>query len=127
MFEGVDVHDSNVGNLEFGAAFTTPLTGRSISFSYYGNKPKAKKHLLRHEFGHILQDRRYGGAYFYGVVVPVSIASVLSDDPHQETWVEKEANTLSYIYFQMPTDWNTTDYPIDGEYMAHILSADEKK
>lgn len=76
--------------------------------------------LLRHEFGHILQYRRYGWTLFL-VVAPVSSVSTFIAPSHQHTWTEKEANTLSYLYFNMPEDWNFNRYPIDQEYLNGVI------
>jgi len=54
--------------------------------------------LLRREFGHILQVRQYGSAYFNSVIAPASLQSAASDPTHHRRfWTEVEANTLSFI------------------------------
>lgn len=126
VFEGVRVIDSTVGDLDGGAAFTIPGVGIFMSNDYYSNKPKERKDLLRHEFGHVLQHRRYGTAD-YSVVAAVSIWSALTSSnsrAHQDTWTEKQANTLSYLYFNMPSDWNTKSYAIDSKYLDAVVKSD---
>jgi len=83
--------------------------------------------LLRHELGHILQYRRYGWSFFL-VVAPTSAYSLASNpENHKNTWTEKEASTLSYIYFGQPTDWDHENNPIDKDYMMAVIEADVKK
>jgi hypothetical protein len=123
-FEGVKVHDSEFGNLKEGAAVTLPGSGIYLSETYYKNKPKERLNLLRHEFGHILQSRRYGKTWYYIHIGIVSIISAKTQPNHQHTWTEKEANTLAYIYFNFPSDWDLTAYPIDREYMDGVLKND---
>jgi hypothetical protein len=119
-FYGVPVHDCNFGVLKYGAAFTLPLTGIYLSLSYY--KGKALTDVIRHEFGHALQYKRYGIGYFF-VVAPVSIHNAMYAASHMQTWTEAEANTISYKFLGKPADWNFVDYPIDQNYFNNLRSA----
>ncbi len=111
-FHGVPIHDSQIGDLKTGGAFTVPYAGIFVSKSYYADKPKAYMDLLRHEFGHSIQYQKYGVGYF-GVVAPVSIWSAYTDPGgHQyNSWTENEANSLSFEFFGRPSDWNHVAYP----------------
>jgi hypothetical protein len=127
-FEGIRVYDSTIGDLEGGGGITFPGLGILISEEYYENRPsKDRLDLLRHEFGHILQARRYGNAFYYSVIGLVSPVSALTSPSHQASWTEKEANTLSYIYFNFPADWNFDKYQIDVEYMKGVIKSDHFK
>ncbi len=110
-FEGVRIYASEVGDLKYGAAFTLPGVGIFVNPRDVYNLD-----LLRHEFGHVLQAREWGMAFFYGTVVPVSLESTQNGFRHQETWTEWYANKLSYEYFGRPTDWNMTRYRISPNY-----------
>jgi hypothetical protein len=101
-FEGVIVEESN---LPFGSnRYSTPW---SI------NVPAAYKYdvdLLRHEFGHVLYSRKFGEKAF----VEMAVASMQSVDggSHKENWTEWTANFLSWQYFNGPSDWKHSQYPI---------------
>lgn len=129
-FFGVPIIDSSIGDLKYGAAVTTPGAIRfdfSIWLRQNKKDPNAIRDLLRHEYGHILQYNRYGKAFFL-VVAPVSAYSARYASDHMTTWTEAEANTLSYIFFQCPSDWNFTDYPIDRDFFnALVISSNQKK
>jgi len=47
-----------------------------------------------------------------------------SEAEHQRSWSENQANTLSYMFFGFPTDWNGVKYPIDQNYMNAVIKAD---
>ncbi|UII31977.1 hypothetical protein LVD17_27190 [Fulvivirga ulvae] len=120
-FEGVRVYDSKMGDLEHGAAFTLPGRGIYVSLDYYKDNPKKLNDLLRHEYGHVLQAERYGYVSFYLVIASVSVGSTQVAPSHQHTWTEMEANTLSYLHFNMPEDWNFNRYPIDQDYLGDVI------
>ena len=72
--------------------------------------------LLRHEFGHVLQARRYGYLWFYLFTGPKSLVSACLEQAgrryqHKNARVEKEANLLSYTYFKSPDDWDHQSFP----------------
>ncbi len=117
-FEGVPVYQTPLAR----TPFTTPWSiNLPLGDHYLNDIP-----LLRHEFGHILHYRRHGLGMFL-VVAVVSPISVMSDGEHQDTWTERAANTLSYLYFGMPSDWNHSNpkgdnyYPIDWFYFVDLL------
>ncbi len=125
-FEGVRVINSTIGNLPDGAAFTIPQRGIYLNKDYWNNSTAAKtRDLLRHEFGHILQYRRYGWAYGLAVAPTSLISAYISagSGQHKNSWTENEANTLSFLYFGMPKDWNHTEFPISEEYKNGLLKS----
>ena len=69
-FEGVPVYASEFGDLKNGAAVTLPGIGIFVNPSDLENTD-----LLRHEFGHILQARKYGMGFFYEVIAPASLVA----------------------------------------------------
>jgi RHS repeat-associated protein len=127
--DGVSINNSDVRDLKYGAAFTTPWSGINLSYDFYGSRTGLLKDLVRHEFGHILQYRRYGAA-FYGVMAATSVVSAWASDSeaqHQRSWSESEANTLSYMFFGFPVDWNRGAYPINADYMDAVIKTDFTK
>jgi len=116
-FQGVRIFQSEIGDLKHGAAFAFPGIG-----IFLNPKDVGKLDLLRHEFGHILQARRYGWGYF-PVYAAVSLHSTQIKDKshrHQRTWSETEANTLSYLHFGKPQNWNFAKYPVDQNYLKKV-------
>lgn len=110
-FENVPCFTSTIGNLKHRAAIALPGIGIFIH-------PQDAKNtaLIRHEFGHILQAKKWGKFFFYGTIAWVSLmsarkASRNSNYDHQETWTEWSANKLAYDYFNRPSDWSSTRYP----------------
>jgi hypothetical protein len=89
------------------SGMTLPNVGIFINPAQTKNKD-----LLRHEFGHILQHRKWGNEYYSDVIIPTSVNSTLDKYDHMSTWTEWSANYLSYMWFNQPKDWNFTDYPI---------------
>ena len=110
-FEGVQIISSSL--LDEGSAFTVPGVGIYIHPSVSNDRD-----LLRHEFGHILQARAWGPAYYFCVVAPTSYRSYKNwlKNPgsfsHDDTWSEWSASRLSYEYFGQPADWRRKEYPI---------------
>jgi hypothetical protein len=113
-FEDTRIFTSEVSNLKDGAAFTLPGIGIFVNPKDIGNLD-----LLRHEYGHILEYNRYGAAD-YLVIIISSMYSANYAYPHQKTWTESQANTLSYYYFNQPSNWNMNIYPIDKNYLKTI-------
>lgn len=124
-FEGVRVYASEAGALKNGAAGTLPGVGIFVN-----PKDLYDIDLLRHEFGHILQAQVWGNKFFYGTIVPASLASAnrANNDPsynHQNSWTEVTANWFSYNYFGRPSDWNPAynyNYPSSGSYIPNMNS-----
>lgn len=118
-FEGISIITSNVGDLKYGAAFALPGVGIFVNPGDVNNVD-----LLRHEFGHVLQARKWGYWFFYSTVVAASVKSARTANRHagfnhQHTWTEWTANLLAYRYFKEPTNWNMKRYPIKPP--AHTL------
>ncbi len=113
-FEGYQVFASTIGRLKKGAAFVFPGIGIFVNPDDVNNND-----LLRHEYGHILQAKKWGLWFFYSRIVPVSLWSASKHGKnkfrHPDTWTEWSANQLSYSYFNKPTDWNFEKYPIRPE------------
>lgn len=111
------INDSNIGDLKYGAAYTTPWNGINLSYAYYSKYPGDLRDLVRHEFGHILQARANGNTGFVYMAVSSFISAATDPANHQTNWTETTANALSYYYFGFPGDWNHSDYPVDSDYM----------
>ncbi|MDO9152409.1 MAG: hypothetical protein Q7U47_01650 [Paludibacter sp.] len=93
-------------------AFAFPMLGIFIDIRLAENI-----NLLRHEFGHILQFRKYGFLYFWFRIAPASIKSAFlsrknANHIHMDTWTERNANQLAYNYYEKPADWDFGNYPI---------------
>ena len=111
-FENIRVYAIDIGQFKHGAAMAIPGIGIFVGKKHINNID-----LLRHEFGHILQYRKWGWLKFWTNIVPKSIrsASIANKDSthkHMHLWTEWTANQLSYHYFNKPTDWNHRSYPI---------------
>ncbi len=87
-----------------------------FSFEFYNNRnPTEVRDLLRHEFGHVLQYKRYNSFdQFVIIVSSIYSAKYLN---HRHSWTERQANTLSYKYFRYPSNWNTEEFPLDNYYL----------
>ena len=56
--------------------------------------------MMQHEFGHILQYRKFGAYIYWHAIAPESFASAtLSPSTHGKFWTETWANYLSKEYF----------------------------
>ena len=93
-------------------AFAFPGLGIFINENFATNK-----NLHRHEFGHILQFRKYGFLYFWFKIAPASLKSAHHSrkNPnhiHMNTWTEQNANELAYNYFGNPADWDFINFPV---------------
>lgn len=110
-FEGVRVFRVNFGHFRQGAALTLPGIG-----IFVGKGREFDRNLLRHEFGHILQARKWGFWFFCRYIAKTSIQSAHASRKkaynHQSTWTEWSANYLAYNYFDKPKDWNFRRFPI---------------
>jgi hypothetical protein len=111
-FEGIKIHTLNINKFNRGSAITIPGIGIVI-----GSRQINNTGLLRHEFGHILQYNRKGILFFWLRIAPVSLwssllSSLLKKHIHMNTWTEWSANSLSYEYFNQPTDWDFNQYPV---------------
>jgi hypothetical protein len=111
-FAGVSYFTSTIGELKNRAAVALPGIGIFVH-------PKDARNisLLRHEFGHMLQAKKWGKIFFYRYVARESVNSVRrsnrdSSFNHQHTWTEWTANRLSYYFFKRPNDWDMKSYPI---------------
>ncbi len=113
QFEGIPYFTSSVGELKNHAALALPGIGIFIHPDDVQNIS-----LLRHEYGHMLQAKKWGKFFFYRTIAWISVSSARRSnrDPqfiHQHTWTEWTANKLSYNYFKQPADWDMKAYPID--------------
>ncbi len=110
-FEGVRIFRLNLGNFKHGAALTLPWIG-----IFVGKGREFDLNLLRHEFGHILQFRKWGFWFFWRHIAKTSLDSAHASNKehrsHQNTWTEWSANFLAYQYFNEPEDWNFRRFPI---------------
>lgn len=110
-FQGINIYRLNVGNFRHGAAVTIPGIG-----IFVGRGMEDDLDLLRHEFGHILQFRKWGFLFFWRSVASASLKSARNQRrkfiPHMDTWTEWSANWLSYKHFGMPDDWDHRRFPV---------------
>lgn len=114
-FEKIKVFGSTFGALKNRAAITIPGVGIFVH-----PKDKGNLDLLRHEFGHILQRRKYGFFFFFFKIAIISLKSARKANKnisynHMHCWTEWTANNLAYQYFNCPDNWNFKAYPIEGE------------
>jgi hypothetical protein len=112
-FEGIPYFVSTVGHLKSRAAIALPGVGIFVHPKDINNLE-----LMRHEFGHILQSRKWGKLLFYSRIAWTSLISARKSnrDPrydHQATWTEWSANKLAYDYFNQPNDWPVHRYPVN--------------
>lgn len=124
-FEGVRLIAFNQGAFRQGAAVCIP--GLGIVASPAGVHSVS---LLRHEFGHILQYRRWGFFVYWLLIAPASLLSARKfrknkSYNHMHCWTEWTANQLSYHYFSKPADWDINRYPVgpppDGFHVPPVL------
>ncbi len=113
-FQNIRVYCSTVGALKKRAAIAIPGIGIFIH-----PNDKNNQDLLRHEFGHILQRRKYGFFFFFFKIAVTSIKSARkankdSSYNHMHCWTEWNANKLSYEFVKCPKDWNFKAYPINS-------------
>jgi hypothetical protein len=93
------------------SAFTLPGVGIFANYSC-----RYDLQLFMHEFGHVLQARKWGIQYYYEVVGPTSVLNYNKYNSnwwiYNRTWTEWSANLLSYIYFLKPTEWDPFLFPL---------------
>jgi hypothetical protein len=99
-FEGVNVFETKeFGNSSSGpySACTIPERGIITGIGVYDNDMR----MMQHEFGHILQYRKYGPTAYWKIIAPESLASASlnSCEAHRGFWTETHANYLSREYF----------------------------
>ncbi len=120
-FEGVRVFTTEVGSIGQGAAGTLPGVGIFVNLN-----DKYNINLLRHEFGHVLQAKKWGSDFFYGTIMSVSLMSADAANngafDHQSTWTEWTANLLSWRYFGRPSNWDMNNYPIFPSQHSGMLA-----
>lgn len=110
-FEDVRIFKLPFKRFKQGAAMTIPGIG-----IFVGEGWERDLNLLRHEFGHVLQYRKWGFLHFWKHIAPDSLKSARRAEKrlfnHMETWTEWSANRLSYEYFSQPHNWNFNRFPI---------------
>lgn len=109
-FEGIRIFKLPVKRFKNGAAVTIPGLG-----IFVGRGNENDLDLIRHEFGHILQFRKWGFRFFWRYIAVDSLKSAkksTSNQLHMQTWTEWSANRLAYDYFQKPEDWDLVHFPI---------------
>jgi hypothetical protein len=121
-FEGIPYFTSSVGEIKNRAALALPGIGIFIHADDVNNLP-----LLRHEYGHMLQAKKWGNVFFYRSISWTSMNSARKSnhDPqfiHQHTWTEWTANRLSYDFFKQPADWDMKAYPVQPPEVSRVGS-----
>ncbi|VBB46691.1 conserved hypothetical protein [uncultured Paludibacter sp.] len=118
-FEGIPIFKLNFGYFKHGAAVTIPWLGIFVGKGYENDID-----LLRHEFGHILQFRKWGFWLFWKNIAVDSLKSAKNSRKHlvnhQNTWTEWSANRLAYNYFGKPANWNFMAFPISPIAENHL-------
>ena len=111
-FQDVRLIVMNLGAFRNGAAACIPGLGIVASQS------SLRSHaLLRHEYGHMLQYRKWGFFVYWLLIAPASLLSARKARKnksynHMHCWTEWTANQLSFQYFSEPADWDLNRYPI---------------
>lgn len=100
--------------------------GITVSENIYKDRDKSGaygRQLLMHEFGHILQNRYYGNiqSVYISTSSLFSATTSKSNYEHQRNWTEIQANTLAYLYFGMPSNWNQNDFPFNLKYVSPTI------
>lgn len=111
--ENTAVYESNL--FRKGHGITIPQIGIITYSGAYSRQSDLP--LIKHEYGHILQNKKYGSFIFYLKIGFPSLfsaikSSIFKNYHHKYHKVEIEANLLSYQYFNHPSDWNFKDFPI---------------
>lgn len=118
-FEGIYIFTVPFGDFKKGAAVTIPCIGIFVGKGFENDRD-----LLRHEFGHILQFRKWGFWMFWRRIASASLISARHSRKyavnHMHTWTEWSANRLSYEYFKQPKDWNFKLFPITPLVENHV-------
>lgn len=110
-FENIPIVYCNIGAFRNGASMAVPGIGIVISKKYVHDIQ-----LLRHEYGHFLQAKRWGYFFFYFRVAFSSLMSVIRKPRyHKYHWTEWSANYLSYHYFDDKENWDMESFPIQPE------------
>ena len=113
QFEGINVYESKLlGNIHgkcYGVAI--PKRGIIVGKGTFTCGVKDGMQMMQHEFGHILQYRKYGSLVYWLVIAPESfINAVYFPLSHYSFWIETWANHLSKEYFSK--SWiGGTGYP----------------
>lgn len=111
-FEDVRVYELNIWPFnKRRTAVTLPGIGILV-----GPGMSENTNLLMHEYGHILQRKKFGWFFFWFRVAPISLWSCIKqqsvkDFYHQDTWTEWSANRLSLAYFGNPENWDRWRFP----------------
>ena len=101
-FEGVNVFESKIlGNIEGNiSAVTIPERGIVAAEGVFTSGVVKGRRMMQHEFGHILQYRKFGAYAYWHIIAPESLSSVaLSPSSHKYFWTETWANFLSKEFF----------------------------
>lgn len=107
-FEGTPVYESR----KFAPGEGLALPGLGIIVFPGAFSLEQDLDLVRHEFGHILQARRFGLWKFYTEIGPRSLRSAMGKRVHREYWTEVNANRLAFEYFGCPSDWPGKRFPL---------------
>ena len=87
-------------------AFTVPGVGIFVCRGCEGDLQ-----MLMHEYGHVLQRRRFGFWFYWLRVAPLSLYSGYKSMRnwqfrHRDTWTEWSANRLAFVHFGHPDGWD---------------------
>lgn len=79
-------------------------------------------HLLRHEFGHVLQRRKTGVLLFYLRIGIPSLWSAMrarfGQHRHALHPVEMDANLQAFTFFRSPPDWAHDRFPLPPAHQS---------
>lgn len=114
VFQKVRIRIFNRWGFRKGAAAFIPGLGIIVGRAFADDR-----NLLRHEFGHFLQFKKWGAWVFFRHVALDSLLSCRKSQKkknvwfrHSDTWTEWSANVLFWEYFGRPNDWDTCKYPL---------------
>jgi hypothetical protein len=96
---------------------STKRRGLTLGNTINGTNMDISQEIFTHEYGHILQGRRWGPLYFL-MIAPGSLISCWNDtaqktNKHSYRWYERQANKLGYEKYRREALWPNSNYPFN--------------
>ena len=96
---------------------STKRRGLTLGNTINGTNMDISQEIFTHEYGHILQGRRWGPLYFL-MIAPGSLISCWNDtaqktNKHSYRWYERQANKLGYEKYRREPLWPNSNYPFN--------------
>lgn len=127
-FQGVNVFESRrLGDIKTGrySAVTIPERGIIAADGVFTSQLERGLAMMQHEYGHILQYRKFGSLAYWRIIAPSSLVSAISNtsEAHGQYWTETWANYLAKEYFKILWLGNKYGYPARniGNFTSFIL------